>query len=277
MTIEDNRALIEDQDLYDAKFRELFSKIGKEYTSDYFSDLTRKRQISLLVSSFVAILISYKFIIPKELPTQLMSGTISGTTPVEFIAGFISLYFLISFIMSTIQDEKGHKFSILAATLLVSELRVLIEDRHKYLLHVKDNLRAEYFQKMARKDEKYFKALSEKEDEENPSRDPVDKNSIFNFPIPKPSKLVHAVEEFISSGKELDEIYSKLNSISLEPEAKKMEKLAELVQSDRSFAVRFRVALEKYFPIMLGVYALVVSFLGPDVFANFYNWIRNIL
>jgi len=271
----EDKKIIEDAELYDAKFRELFSKIGKEYTSDYFSDLTRKRQISLLISSFATILISYKFIVPKELPTSLMSGEISGTTPVEFIAGIVTAYFLLTFIMSVFQDEKEHKFSILAATLMVRELRVLIEGRHEYLLQVKSNLRGDMLEKMQQRQNRYHEKSSEKDSED--SRIDESKNSNLLFIKPKPSsKLVKAVEEYKSSGKELDEIFAKHNSISLEGEAIKMERLAELVQSDRSLPVRFRVFLDKYFPILLGIYAMIVSFFGPNAFADLFNWIKNV-
>lgn len=272
----EDKKIIEDPELYDAKFRELFSKIGKEYTSDYFSDLTRKRQISLLVSSFVAILISYKFIVPKELPTSLMSGEISGATPVEFIAGLVTLYFLLTFIMSIIQDEKERKFSILAATLMVRELRVLIEGRGAYLLQVKSKLRGEFTQKIQQRQNRYHEMSNEKDSEDVHTDEPEGANNVLIRKSKPNNNLVQAAEEYKSSGKELDEIFAKHNSISLEGEALKMERLSEIVHSDRSLAVRFRVFLDKYFPILLGVYALIVSFLGSNAFANLFNWIKNV-
>jgi len=87
--------------------------IGKDLFSDFLSELTRQRQLYLLFSSIVTILLAYPYI--KNLQGDLAGIEFSFVDLVvaKHIAGWICTYFVLVYASSVIQDMQYRRYKII--------------------------------------------------------------------------------------------------------------------------------------------------------------------
>lgn len=110
------------------------SEIGKELFTEFLSDESRKRQTNLLLSSIIAILLSFTLV----KPTQISFGAIRidsvNSQLFIFLSGLTCLYFITIYILSVTQDLEVYKFRKMPLTLIWRDLQKKINDADKDFL-----------------------------------------------------------------------------------------------------------------------------------------------
>jgi hypothetical protein len=91
-------------------FFETIASIGKELFSEYLTDLTRKRQANLLVSSIIAILLSYTVVKPVEATITGLKINFVNTQILPLLAGMVCIYFLAIYGIGVLQDWQYYQY-----------------------------------------------------------------------------------------------------------------------------------------------------------------------
>jgi hypothetical protein len=91
-------------------FYEAIASIGKELFGEYLSDLSRKRQTNLLVSSIIATLLSYAIVKPSEATITGIKINFLNTQILPILAGCVCLYFLIIYGIGVLQDWQYYQY-----------------------------------------------------------------------------------------------------------------------------------------------------------------------
>ncbi len=86
------------------EYLETVATLGKGLFRDFLSEITRKRQSALLISSTITLLLSFTIVTPTESNILGIKFSVSNTQILPFLAGFISLYFLLLYITGVMQD-----------------------------------------------------------------------------------------------------------------------------------------------------------------------------
>ena len=91
-------------DDFDKNYIETVANLGKNLFRDFLGELTRKRQSFLLTASIITILISLAIATPIETSLIGIKFSFANTQILPLLLGSISLYFLLLYIASVIQD-----------------------------------------------------------------------------------------------------------------------------------------------------------------------------
>lgn len=107
-----NMNLQEHGSLIPSTYYEILAKASQELYSDYFSDLTRKRQSYLLLCSVISILVAFAFIEPTG-GSFIVDFIIPSNLEIsKVVAGILSLYFLIIYLGGVLQDKKAYDLRV---------------------------------------------------------------------------------------------------------------------------------------------------------------------
>lgn len=90
------------------------SIIGSLLLRDPLSELTRKRQNNLLITSVLAILFSLALVSVIEVSLPSVKVIPTNSAIIRYVAGGITAYFLVIYLISVVQDLKIHKYITLS-------------------------------------------------------------------------------------------------------------------------------------------------------------------
>lgn len=88
----------------DKNYIEILSALQKNLFRDFLSELSRKRQLSLLLTAVITILISFTLITPIETTLGGIKFSFTNIQILPILSGAISLYFLLLYIAGIFQD-----------------------------------------------------------------------------------------------------------------------------------------------------------------------------
>jgi hypothetical protein len=103
-------------------FADQVSQLGSDIFQDPISELTRKRQNYLLITSVVAILLSLTVIKPVEGNFSILKVTISNPDVITLLAGGITAYFVVVYGISVFQDMAVYRYRLMRQRALLEEL-----------------------------------------------------------------------------------------------------------------------------------------------------------
>jgi hypothetical protein len=98
-----------DEKEFDKKYIETLATLGKSLFRDFLSELSRKRQLSLLSTAVITILISFTIITPIETSLVGIKFSFTNIQILPLLSGSVSLYFLLLYSASVIQDLQDAK------------------------------------------------------------------------------------------------------------------------------------------------------------------------
>ena len=101
----------------------LVSNIGKELFAEFLSDLSRKRQSNLLVSSVIAILISFTILKPVEASISGIKIEFVNIQAFPLLAGAVCIYLLIIYGIGVLQDWQYYQYRQIPTFDSISKIR----------------------------------------------------------------------------------------------------------------------------------------------------------
>ena len=97
-------------DKFDEYYFDSLSSVGKEFFSEFLSELTRKRQTAVLISAFIAILVSFTLVSPTETDVAGIKFSFINSSVINPLAGVVCVYFLLVYVISVLQDLELHRY-----------------------------------------------------------------------------------------------------------------------------------------------------------------------
>lgn len=107
------------------------SEIGKELFTEFLSDESRKRQINLLLTSVIAILLSSALVKPTQISIGILTTDSVSITLLLILSGLTCLYFITVYTLSIMQDLEIYKFRKMPLRLIWRDLKKKFDEVNK--------------------------------------------------------------------------------------------------------------------------------------------------
>lgn len=245
-------------------YSKLVSEIGKELFTEYLSAESRKRQTNLLLSSIIAILLSFTLVKPTQISIGIITTDSVDSKLFLSLSGLTCLYFITIYILSIIQDSEVYKFRKMPLTIIWHDLKKKIDEANEEYLEEMNKTSAVIFKRMKKR-----MALEEMLDELSPRRNANDVNAKNGFtPLRITDRKAQEAQKAVTSIlKELSETASKDGVDELVHQQKAvLDKGHELFRKELWILNmnkkydrlnRIKMFIEIGFPISLGIVGIV--------------------
>ncbi len=240
----------------DTDFSNRLAVAGADIFEDPMSDVTRSRQNSLLMTSFLTILVSLAIITPTN--GSVVGINFALNSNIGFVLAVVTLYFLIVYLLSVYQDFKKYYYKQLLSWSALDDLY------HKSVGTIPQILNSpEFDQKKSIISQKYVAKINELNERAGQFYENIDHKQLlkkgFLERILNESNYHEELSNKIAE-KWTNELYKLLDQQQKDVE-KQFERIKELLTIPKEYSrlSKIRLAIEIIFPVGLSLIAMWLS------------------